>query len=93
MKCVCKKVSICLKCVFASRIDFSFNLVPLYTAMSKNAVWFTHVPYVTKFSIRRRDNHALGVTLGRYRFYWIIKRKPNIHVLTRGWVMEFPTLL
>ena len=29
----------------------------------------------------------------RARSYWIIKRKPNIHVLTRGWVMEFPTLL
>ena len=29
----------------------------------------------------------------RTRFYWIIKRKPNIHVLTRGWVMQFPTLL
>ena len=29
----------------------------------------------------------------RTRFYWIIKRKPNIHVLTGGWVMEFPTLL
>ena len=26
-------------------------------------------------------------------FNWIIKRKPNIHVLTRGWAMEFPTLL
>ena len=22
MKCVCKKLSVCLKCVFASRIDF-----------------------------------------------------------------------
>ena len=29
----------------------------------------------------------------RTRFYWIIKRKPNIHVLTRGWVMQLPTLL
>ena len=27
---MCKKVSVCLKCVFASRIDFSLNLVPLY---------------------------------------------------------------
>ena len=27
----------------------------------------------------------------RTRFYWIIKRKPNIHVLTRGWVMQLPT--
>ena len=25
----------------------------------------------------------------RTRFYWIIKRKPNIHVLTRGWVSHF----
>ena len=38
MKCVCKKVSVCLKCVFASRIDFSLNLVPLYTSVFKNAV-------------------------------------------------------
>ena len=29
----------------------------------------------------------------RTRFYWIIKRKPNIHVLARGWVMQFLTLL
>ena len=29
----------------------------------------------------------------RTRLYWIIKRKPNIHVLTRGWVMQFPTML
>ena len=29
----------------------------------------------------------------RTRFYWIIKRKQNIHVLTRGWFMQFPTLL
>ena len=28
VKCVCKKVSVCKKCVFASRIDFSLNLVP-----------------------------------------------------------------
>ena len=38
VKCVFKKVYICLKCVFASRIDFSLNLVPLYTTVSKNAV-------------------------------------------------------
>ena len=25
----------------------------------------------------------------RTRFYWIIKRKPNIHVVTRGWVSHF----
>ena len=29
----------------------------------------------------------------RTRFYLIIKRKPNINVLTRGWVMQFPTSL
>ena len=39
MKCVLRKVSVCLKCVFASRIDFSLNLVPLYITMStENAV-------------------------------------------------------
>ena len=27
-----------LKCVFTSRIDFSLNLVPLYTTVSKNTV-------------------------------------------------------
>ena len=26
------------KCVFTSRIDFSLNLVPLYTIVSKNTV-------------------------------------------------------
>ena len=46
VKCVCKKVSICLKCVFASRIDFSLNLVPLYTAVSKNAVSVSNVSAV-----------------------------------------------
>ena len=33
-----QEVSACLKCVFASRIDFSLNLVPLYTTVSKNTV-------------------------------------------------------
>ena len=32
------KVSVLLKCVFTSRIDFSLNLVPLYTTVSKNTV-------------------------------------------------------
>ena len=32
------KVSVLKKCVFTSRIDFSFNLVPLYTTVSKNTV-------------------------------------------------------
>ena len=36
--CVCRKVSACLKCVFALAIDFSLNLVPLYTTVSKNTV-------------------------------------------------------
>ena len=27
----------------------------------------------------------------RTRLYWIVKRKPNINVLSRGWVMQFPT--
>ena len=51
MKCVCKKVSICLKCVFASRIDFSLNLVPLYTAVSKNAVSVSNVSAVNLTSM------------------------------------------
>ena len=38
MKCVYKKVSVFFKCVFKSRIDFTLNLVPLYTTVSKNAV-------------------------------------------------------
>ena len=38
MKCVYWKVSVFLKCVFTSRIDFSLNLVPLYTIVSKNTV-------------------------------------------------------
>ena len=32
------KVSVLLKRVFMSRIDFSLNLVPLYTTASKNTV-------------------------------------------------------
>ena len=35
---MCRKVSACLKCVFASTIDFSLNLVHLYTTVSKNTV-------------------------------------------------------
>ena len=37
---------VCLKCVFASRIDFSLNLVPLYTTVSKNAVSVSNVSAV-----------------------------------------------
>ena len=36
--CACGKVSVCLRCVFTSRIDFSLNLMPLYTTVSKNTV-------------------------------------------------------
>ena len=39
------------------------------------------------------DNETRNFVMHRTRFYWIIKRKPKIHVLTRGWVMQFPTLL
>ena len=46
MKCLWKKVFACLKCVFASRIDFSLNLVPLYTTVSKNAVSVSNVSAV-----------------------------------------------
>ena len=51
MKCVCKKLSVCLKCVFASRIDFSLNLVPLYTTVSKNAVSVSNVSAVNLTSM------------------------------------------
>ena len=34
------------KCVFASRIDFSLNLVPLYTTVSKNTVSVSDVSAV-----------------------------------------------
>ena len=44
-------VFICLKCVFASRIDFSLNLVPLYTAVSKNAVSVSNVSAVNLTSM------------------------------------------
>ena len=43
VKCVCKKVSVCLKSVFASWLDFSLNLVPLYATVSKNAVSVSNV--------------------------------------------------
>ena len=46
MKCVSKKLSLCLKCVFTSRIDFFLNLVPLYTIVSKNAVSVSNVSAV-----------------------------------------------
>ena len=46
VKCVYKKVSVFLKCVFASRIDFTLNLVPLYTTVSKNAVSVSNVSAV-----------------------------------------------
>ena len=46
MKCVCKKLSVCLKCVFVSRIDFSLNLAPLYTTVSQNAVSVSNVSAV-----------------------------------------------
>ena len=32
------KVSVFFKCVFTTRIDFSLNLLPLYTTVSKNTV-------------------------------------------------------
>ena len=50
VKCVCKKVSVCLKCVFASRIDFSLNLVPLYTTVSKNVVSVSNVSAVNSIA-------------------------------------------
>ena len=46
MKCVCNKVSVCLKCVFASRRDFSLNPVALYTTVSKNVVSVSNVSAV-----------------------------------------------
>ena len=46
MKCVCKKVSVCVKYVFASGIDFSLNLARLYTTVSKNAVSVSNVSAV-----------------------------------------------
>ena len=44
--CRCKKLSVCFRCVFASRIDFSLNLVPSYTNVSKNAVTVSNVSAV-----------------------------------------------
>ena len=46
MKCVYKKVSVFLKCVFKSRIDFTLNFVPLYKNVSKNAVSVSNVAAV-----------------------------------------------
>ena len=43
---MCKKVSVCLKFVFAYRIGFSLNLVPLYTTVSKTAVSVSNVSAV-----------------------------------------------
>ena len=44
--CVHEIASVCLKCVFASMIDFSLNLVPLYRTVSKNAVSVSNVSAV-----------------------------------------------
>ena len=35
---MCRKVSVCLKCVYTSSIDFSLNLVPSYTTVPKNTI-------------------------------------------------------
>ena len=43
---MCKKLFVCLECVFASRVDFSLILVPLYTTVSKNAVSVSNVSAV-----------------------------------------------
>ena len=44
------KVSVFFKCVLTSRIDFSLNLVPLYTIVSKNTVSVSDISAV-KFLI------------------------------------------
>ena len=44
------KVSVFFKCVLTSRIDFSLNLVPLYTIVSKNTVSVSDIAAV-KFLI------------------------------------------
>ena len=49
------KVSVFLKCVFTSRIDFSLNLVPLYTIVSKNTVSVS-------------DISAVNLIVGRCKF-------------------------
>ena len=51
---------------------------------TRNVRFFTFV-----FSVKG----MISVILVVIWFCWIIKRKPNIHVLTRGWVMQFPILL
>ena len=49
---MCKKLSVCLKCVYVSRIDFSLNHVPLYTTVSKNAVSVSNVSAVNSIVVR-----------------------------------------
>ena len=41
-----RRFSFVLKCVFASRIDYSLNLVPLYTTVPKSAVSVSNVSAV-----------------------------------------------
>ena len=77
-------------CIFESRLITSIE--------TRNVRFFTFV-----FSVKGMISVILILVVAasvstnfvkhRTRFYWIIKRKPNIHVLTRGWVMPFPTLL
>ena len=46
VKCVYWNVSVGLKCVFTSRIDWSLNLVPLYTIVSRNTVSLSDISAV-----------------------------------------------
>ena len=49
-----------LKCVFTSRIDFSLNLVPLYTTVSKNTASVS-------------DISAVNLIVGGCKFAWSMK--------------------
>ena len=60
MECVCRKVSVCLKCVDASSIDFSLNLVSLYTTVSKTTT-------------SASDVSALNLIVGWCKFSCLIK--------------------
>ena len=77
------------RCIFVSRLITSIE--------TRNVQFFTFV-----FSVKGMISVILILVVVVYQqilssteqgFNWIIKRKPNIRVLTRGWVMQFPTLL
>ena len=80
--------------------QFQYTLVLLYICVkahnvhrNKNCVVFHICLFGERHDFCDFDIGCSSVSTNflkhRTRLYWIIKRKPNNHVLTRGWVMCF----